>query len=126
MKNQNELLEIKNLFLKVKTWLYNAFHKSQISQIKTENIESVNTVSNEQKDDNNQNNFCESCIEKNERRQYLLNLQRKYKNKEILEENMNDEERLGLEQLYDEQNIALKRRIKELDSKIAKSKKMSF
>lgn len=125
MKNQNDSLENQNLFLKVKSWLYNIFHNSQLRESKTENIESINIVLNEAKLDNKPNNFRESYAEKNERRQYILDLQRKYKNKEILEENMSDEDRFDLENLYEEQNTALKRRIKELELKIEKSKKMS-
>ena len=125
MKNQNDSLENQNLFLKVKSWLYNIFHNSQLRESKTENIESINIVLNEAKLDNKPNNFRESYAEKNERRQYILDLQRKYKNKEILEENMSDEDRFDLENLYEGQNTALKRRIKELELKIEKSKKMS-
>lgn len=125
MKNQNDSLENQNLFLKVKSWLYNIFHNSQLRESKTENIKSINIVLNEAKLDNKPNNFRESYAEKNERRQYILDLQRKYKNKEILEENMSDEDRFDLENLYEEQNTALKRRIKELELKIEKSKKMS-
>lgn len=61
--------------------------------------------------------------EQSKRRQYLLSLQRKYKNKEILEEEMSEEDRIDLEKLYEEQNAELKRKIKSLDSRIAKFEK---
>lgn len=126
MKNENDGLETNNLFFKVKSWLYNIFHKSQISESKSDKTESTSIVLNEQKDNNKPSNFFEDYREKTERRQYLLNLQRKYKNKEILEENMSDEDRIGLENIYAEQNAELKRRIKALDSKIAKVKEVKI
>ena len=50
-----------------------------------------------------------------------MNLQRKYKNKEVFEEDMSEEDRIDLENLYIEQNTELKRKIRSLESKIAKS-----
>ncbi|MBQ9279699.1 MAG: hypothetical protein IJ215_01440 [Clostridia bacterium] len=73
--------------------------------------------------ENHEIDFLKEHREKNERRQYLLNLQRKYKNKELLEEEMSEEDKIALENLYMEQNAELKRRIRTLESKIAKERK---
>ena len=124
MKNQNNSLKSNNLFSKVKAWLYNMFKRSQKNRTNFENTDQVNaTTVNEIKVNNKPKNYFEECKEKNERRQYLLNLQTKYKNKEILEENMNEEDRTDLENIYMEQNMELKRKIRALDSEIANAKK---
>lgn len=119
MKNQNNSLKTNSIISKVKVWFYNLFHKSQADENELNNsnspaIENSNDI---------QKNFFEEYKEKSERRQYLLALQRKYKNKEILEKDMNEQDRIDLENLYVEQNTELKRKIRATDSKIAKANK---
>lgn len=126
MNNQNNSLETNNVFSKIKVWLYNLFHKSkkfEINVVSTNNLENQSGTLNEKQNDENDKVFFEEYKEQNERRQYLLSLQRRYKKKEILEEEMSEEDRIDLEKLYEEQNAELKRKIKSLDSRIAKFEK---
>lgn len=124
MKNQNNSLETNTIFSKIKSWWYNLFHKSNGNSIEPQNVsQDTNNALNEEININKPKDFFEEYKEKNERREYLLNLQRKYKNKEILEEEMTEEDRTDLENLYMEQNMELKRKIRSFDSKIAKAQK---
>ena len=118
MKKEDNRLEVSNLFLKIKSWLYHLFHKSN-------SLTDDNTTVTPKNLENNikTNTFFEEYKLKNERREYLLNLQRKYKSGIITENNMSQEDRNDLENLYIEQNTELKRKIRTYDSKIEKSKK---
>lgn len=119
MKNQNNSLKTNGFISKVKLWFYNIFHKSQASENKLNNSNSLNT----EKNNVLQKSFFEEYKEKNDRRQYLLVLQKKYKNKEILEKDMNEQDRIDLENLYVEQNTELKRKIRGMETKITKATK---
>ena len=121
MNNQNNSLENNSLFNKVKSWFYHFFHKSPIIEPGTSNAITDNTTVSEKEVTTKPKDFFEEYKEKNDRCQYLLNLQRKYKNKEVFEEDMSEEDRIDLENLYIEQNTELKRKIRSLESKIAKS-----
>ena len=119
MKEKNNSLKENTLFNKVKSWLYGLFHKSK-------RIENEVNYSNSFKLENNNEinyDFFEEYKEKSERRQYLLALQRKYKNKEIFEKDINEQDRNDLKNLYIEQNTELKRKIQAVDFKIAKASK---
>ncbi len=115
MKNQNNGLSTKNWFYRIKTWWHNFFSKSKliddnVKKEQTSNCESAEITKKEN----------DWYTEKYERKKYLLDLQRKYKNNEILEENIIEQDRIDLENLFIEQNDELKRRIIMLDRKISK------
>ena len=116
MKKQNNSLEANTLFNKLKSWLYNLFHNS--SQGKIEAQENIQTNTIQVDESSKQKGFFEEYKDKEMRRQYLLDLQRKYKNKQIREDEMLEEDRISLENLYIEQNNELKRKIRSYDSKI--------
>ncbi len=113
MSEQNNSLRTNNIFSNIKTWFYNLFHKSKTNEV--ESIEGNNNISNEE--NVKPKDYFAEYKEKSARRQYLLNLQRKYKNKEILEK-----DRIELENLYIEQNSELKREIRSFEAKINKQK----
>lgn len=115
MKEHNNL-EL-NLLNKIKSWVYRLFHKSQQSISSSPLEQSVDSIAEKIKQDN----FFDEYKLKNERRQYLLDLQKKYKAKEILEKDMSEEDRIDLENLYIEQNEELKRKIKSYDYKMKKA-----
>lgn len=121
MNNQNNSLEPNTLFNKVKTWLYNLFHKSLKNNTKSQEVQ-LNTIKANENSDRPKD-FFEEFKEKEMKRQYLLDLQMKYKSKQIREDEMSEEDRIGLENLYIEQNNELKRKIRAIDSKIAKANK---
>lgn len=114
MNNQNNNLEKNNIFSKMKAWFNGLFHKPKITETNMKNQENV---------DRKPKDFFEEYKEKEKRRQYLFELQKKYKNKEMLEKDMSEEDKDDLEKLYIEQNMELKRKIKAYDSKIAKVNK---
>ena len=58
-------------------------------------------------------NLIDSLQKDNKKRRELLELQKKYENGEILEENLSDEQKQELEKLYDEQIQQLEDKIKE-------------
>ena len=115
MKEHNNL-EF-NLLNKIKSWVYRLFHKSQQSISSSPLEQSVDSTAEKIKQDN----FFDEYKLKNERRQYLLDLQKKYKAKEILENDMSEEDKIDLENLYIEQNEELKRKIKSYDYKMKKA-----
>lgn len=118
MKKENNDLETENLFLKIKSWLYHLFHKSN-------NLLKPNTsaVSKDLEKNIKTNSFFEEYKLKNEKREYLLDLQGKYKSGIITESDMNQEDINELENLYIEQNMDLKRKIRMYESKINKTYK---
>ncbi len=58
-------------------------------------------------------NLIDSLQKDNKKRRELLELQKKYENGEILEEDLSDEQKQELEKLYDEQIQQLEDKIKE-------------
>lgn len=114
MKNKN--LKVDSLFDKVRSWLYDLFHKNKVKQLAP-----IEEQSNKTKSDDKKSNTFEEYQLKNERREYILNLQKKYKAKEIRQEEMSEEDRTDLENLYIEQNQELKRKIRTLEYKIDKA-----
>ena len=72
-------------------------------------------------DENNKlesNNFLDEYRLKNERRKYLIDLQKKYKSGVITENDMSKEDLNDLINLYIEQNMELKRKIKSYEMKM--------
>lgn len=120
MKKQNNDLESFKLFNKVKSWIYNLFNKASNMNSKLNDVEVRANETNNLKNSVKKSGFFEEYKKKNERREYLLNLQRRYKAKEILEQDMSEDDRSDLENLYIEQNNELKRKIRSYDSKISK------
>ncbi len=64
------------------------------------------------------NNFLDEYRLKNERRKYLIDLQKKYKSGVITENDMSREDLNDLINLYIEQNMELKRKIKSYEMKM--------
>ena len=120
MKKHSNVLESTTFFNKVKSWVYNLFHKAPNMNSKIEAIETRADEINDLKSSVKRDDFFKEYKQKNERREYLLNLQRKYKAKEILEQDMSKDDRSDLENLYIEQNNELKRKIRSYNLKISK------
>lgn len=115
MKYKNNSMEKKNLFSTIKSWFYNLFHNSKENNDEKQNNKiEKSTMHKEQ-------NIFDEYRKKNERHQHLVQLQQKYENKEILEENMSIEDKADLEKLYEEEIIALKRKIRSFEIKLGKS-----
>ncbi len=119
MKEKNSLKQT-SIFSSLKSWWYKLFHKFNANEKNIKDVEN-DKIKNEK--EIHSKSIFEEYKEINERRTYLLDLQRKYKRKEILEENMSINDKIDLENLYIEQNTELKRKIRALDNKIAKSQK---
>ena len=117
MKNQNNSLEKNNFISKIKSWWYNIFHKSKKAEEKLDNNQ--NTILSVNKQHEVRNTFDE-YRKKNERRQYLIQLQSKFENKMILESNISESDKTDLEALYIEQIDDLKRKIRTAENKIQK------
>ena len=118
MKNQNNGLERKNLFFKIKSWLYNLFYKS--SNINEENIGEPKEANQESITKNKEQNVFDEYRKMNERYQYLLQLQKRFENKNIHETDMNQNDKKDLEKLYIQQIGELKVNIGLVESKIKK------
>lgn len=115
MRRDYNKIEMSSLFSKVKSWLHHLFHRTN-NLIEESTVDAP--VDNEKS--TRINNFFEEYKLKNERRDYLLDLQKKYKAGIISEGDMNEQDRIDLENLYIEQNMELKRKIRSYDSKIKK------
>lgn len=115
MREHNDLES--NWINKIKSWVHRLFHKSTQGISSSVNEQLVNSTIEKVKE----NDFFDEYKQKNERHQYLLNLQRKYKSKEILEKDISEKDRIDLENLYVEQNNELKRKIRSYDYEIEKS-----
>lgn len=115
MKNQNNSLEINNIFSKIKSWWYNVFHKA-----KKEKVYTVEDTIVDRKNKSEETNIFDEYRKKNERHKYLLQLQSRYENKIILESDMSENDKTELEALYIEQINNLKRKVKTVESKIQK------
>ena len=76
MKNQNKSLEKNTIFSKIKSCIYNLFHKSEKNKLSLKCDEDTTTTSNVLKENNTANKFFEEYKLKTERHQYLLNLQK--------------------------------------------------
>lgn len=122
MKKQNNSLETSTLFNRIKNWLFNLFHRSLKDDIDSQEIKELGTNKISENNDRPKD-FLKEFKEKEMKRQYLLDLQLKYKGKQIREDEMSEEDRIGLENLYIEQNTELKRKIRSIDSKIARMSK---
>ena len=100
-----------SIFMKIKNWFYNLFHSHK-------EIEAPKEENNEKTNSNGERNYIEAQREKTQRHMYLIELQKRYKNGSILEEDLSEEDRIDLENLYVNQNNELKRKIKSLESKL--------
>lgn len=103
MKKNNNALQKNSFLLKLKSWLFNLVHKNKKQEI-------VESISESEILIEKKIPFSE-LREVNERHKYLLDLQHKFENNEIAEEDINDEDRTDLEKLYNEQISNIKREI---------------
>lgn len=110
-----------DIFSNIKSWIYNLFHGSKMLEEKKENSKADETYNNSKNDVTIKKTYFEEQIEKSERHAYLIELQKKYKNHLILEENMSDDDKKDLESLYITQNNELKRKIRTLNIKMLKN-----
>lgn len=115
MKNQNNNLKDRSIFSRIKSWWYNIFNKSKKIEEKIDNKQ--NTTANVSFE---ANNVFEGYRKKNERYKYLIQLQNKFENKLILESDISENDKVELETLYVNQINDLRRRIKNIESKIQK------
>ena len=114
MKNQRN-----TFFNNIKSWLYNIFHKSKKLNeclIKQEDTEECESVSNKFQEKNSFDEYKKKA----ERHNYLLQLQKKFENKDILESEINEIDKADLVALYIEQIKNLKRDIRIIENKIRK------
>lgn len=115
MKNQNNSLEKNNIFSKIKSWWYNIFHKA-----KKEKVNALEDTIVSEKNNGEETNIFDEYRKKNERHQYLMQLQSKFENQMILESDISESDKADLEALYIEQIDNLKRKIRNTESKIQK------
>ena len=112
MKNHSN-----TFFSNIKSWWYNIFHKSK-------KLDECST----KEEDNNANkstsveerNIFDEYRRKTEKHNYLLQLQKRFENKIILENEISDVDKSDLEVLYIEQINNLKRNIRTVENKIQK------
>ena len=116
MKKNNDLQNV-NIFSKVKSWIYHLLKKDVRAESK---VECTNTSDIQSFQPKTTNNFFEEYKMKSDRRQYLLDLQKKFESKSVLEKDINSEDQKDLESLYMEQIDELKRNIHSVDYKIKK------
>lgn len=96
-----------SIFYKIKSFFKNLFHKDN-------NVESniaVETISNDNivKNDDKKSAFVESLKNIENEETILLKLQKQYRNREIKEEDMTEEQKNSLYALYDKQIADLKK-----------------
>ena len=116
MKENNNLQNV-NIFSKVKSWIYHLLKKAVRAESKVEYANTSDIQSSQLK---TTNNLFEEYKMKSDRRQYLLDLQKKFESKLVLEKDINNEDQKDLESLYVEQINELKRNIRSVDYKIKK------
>lgn len=111
----NKMVEYKgNFFNKIKNFFFRLFKKSS------------NSLETQTRDFKNQSNLEEHAfkdniiIKQDEEELRLLQLQREYKSGKILEEDMSQEDKEKLINLYKKQNLELKETIKNEKEKIRK------
>lgn len=90
-----------SVFYKIKSFFRNLFHKDK----EIENNVPINTISN----DNKRSAFLESLKNIENEDSLLLKLQKQYRNGEIKEEDMTEEQKKSLCTLYDKQIADLKK-----------------
>lgn len=115
MKNQNKSLEKNSVFSRIKSCWYNIFHNSKNAKDKLNDNKDTNVSVNNQFE---VMNTFDEYRKKNERYQYLMQLQSKFENKKILESDISGNDKADLEALYIEQIDNLKRKIRAVDNKI--------
>ena len=107
--NEKSLMKINenSIFYKIKQFFLNLFHKNK--EIK-ENIP-VETISNDNavKADNKKSDFIDSIKNIEDEGTLLLKLQKKYRSGEIKEEDLTEEQKESLCNLYDKQIADLRK-----------------
>lgn len=109
--NNNGLIEYKENFItKIRNFFFKLFKKNKIIQEQPQEQTNVNIQ-------NNKANFVETiAIKKDEEKEKLIQLQRDYKDGNILEDDIPQNEKEKLVELYKKQNEEMKNKI-ELEQK---------
>lgn len=109
--NNNGLIEYKENFItKIRNFFFKLFKKNKIIQDQPQEQTNVNIQ-------NNKANFAETiAIKKDEEKEKLMQLQRDYKDGNILEDDIPHDEKEKLVELYKKQNEEMKNKI-ELEQK---------
>lgn len=109
--NNNGLIEYKENFItKIRNFFFKLFKKNKIIQDQPQEQTNVNIQ-------NNKTNFAETiAIKKDEEKEKLMQLQRDYKDGNILEDDIPHNEKEKLVELYKKQNEEMKNKI-ELEQK---------
>lgn len=109
--NNNGLIEYKENFItKIRNFFLKLFKKNKIIQEQPQEQTNVNIQ-------NNKANFAETiAIKKDEEKEKLMQLQRDYKDGNILEDDIPHDEKEKLVELYKKQNEEMKNKI-ELEQK---------
>ena len=94
-----------SIFFKIKQFFRNLFHKNDIA----DNVVTANVSSNITADEDKRNAFMEELKKIEDEETLLLKLQNKYRNGEIKEEDLTDEQVNSLCNLYDKQIANLKK-----------------
>lgn len=101
---------------KIKSWWYNIFHKSKkLDECLIQEDNNVNKSTSIVEE-----NIFDEYRRKTKRHNYLLQLQKRFENKIILENEISDVDKSDLEVLYIEQINNLKRNIRTVENKIQK------
>ena len=116
MKEENQSLDKIRLHDRIRAWWYKLFHKDKI-------VLSQETITPNEQPHEKQ---CESILAikykfDNVRGEYLLQLQRKFEAGLIKEEEMNDDDRMDLEKLYNDQINNLKMRLEEVQKQLSET-----
>lgn len=94
-----------SIFFKIKQFFINLFHKNETA----DNVVTANVSSNITADEDKRNAFMEELKKIEDEETLLLKLQNKYRNGEIKEEDLTDEQVNSLCNLYDKQIANLKK-----------------
>ncbi len=116
MKNSKDL-ESRNFVSKLKSWIYHLFKKDVCCEPSMDN-EDLSNIQNSEVEATK--NFLNEYKMKSDKRKYLLDLQKKFESKLILEKDINSEDQKALELLYMEQINELKRSISSVEYRIKK------
>ena len=105
--DEKSLLKVNenSIFYKIKQFFRNLFHKNDIA----DNIATVDVNSSITTDEDKKNTFMENIKKIEDEETILLKLQKKYRNGEIKEEDLTDEQVNSLCKLYDKQIANLKK-----------------
>lgn len=106
--NNKGLIEYKeNFFTKIRNFFFKLFKKSKAIQEQPQ-------IQNNMNIQDNKSNFLETIVvKKNEKEEKLIQLQRDYKDGNILEDDIPHNEKEKLVKLYKKQNLEMKNKIEQ-------------